>query len=78
MQQITNADYAFSDSDINCQLGEHTLPAAFDIITKWHSFWDIRVLMNSMRSFIQRHHGNLIKNYIRNELKKRFAETKGE
>ncbi|CAG8953598.1 hypothetical protein HYFRA_00010057 [Hymenoscyphus fraxineus] len=63
-----------SDSDINYQLSEHILPNAVNTITRWHSFWDIRVLMNPLRPIIQRYYGKVLQRYIRKELN---ARTKG-
>lgn len=62
------------DCDINYQRGRHILPTAFDTITKWHSFWDIRILLNPLRPLIQWYNGYIINTFVRSELAKRFAE----
>ncbi|KAN0108650.1 cytochrome P450 [Hyaloscypha variabilis] len=66
------------DSDIDYQCGEHPLSTSLNTITRWHSFWDPRVLLHPLRPFIQWYHGNIIKNYIRKELEQRFSELKSE
>lgn len=42
----------------------------------WHSFWDPRVLIHSIRPLVQKYNGHVVKRYIRKELEKRFQETK--
>jgi cytochrome P450 len=54
------------------------LATSLNTITRWHSFWDPRVLMNPLRPFVQWYHGNIIQKYIRKELEQRFAELKAE
>jgi hypothetical protein len=54
------------------------LPNALNTITRWHSFWDVRVLWNPLRPLIQGHNGNIIKKYVRKELDNRLAEMKNE
>jgi hypothetical protein len=59
-------------------VADHILPSAINTITRWHSFWDLRVLLHPLRPFIQKYHGDIIKNYIRLELEQRFTELKEE
>ncbi|KAF2188050.1 putative cytochrome P450 [Zopfia rhizophila CBS 207.26] len=66
------------DVDIDYQRSEHILPTAINTITKWHSFWDPRVLLNPIRLVINRYYGAAIKNYIRKEMEQRFTELKQE
>ncbi|KAF1951142.1 cytochrome P450 [Byssothecium circinans] len=66
------------DSDINYQRSEHLLPTAINTITRWHSFWDPRVLMNPLRPIIQKYYGRKMVNYIQKELHRRFEELKAE
>lgn len=68
----------YSDADINYQHSEHLLPNSINTITRWHSFWDPRILLHPLRPFVQWYHGNIIKKYIRNELEQRFSELKAE
>jgi cytochrome P450 len=67
-----------SDADIDYQHSEHLLPSSINTITRWHSFWDPRILLNPLRPFVQRYHGNIINRYIRKELERRFTELKAE
>ncbi|KAE9378297.1 cytochrome P450 [Stipitochalara longipes BDJ] len=66
------------DADINYQHEEHLLSTSLNTITRWHSFWDPRILLHPLRPFVQWYHGNIIKKYIRKELEQRFAELKAE
>jgi cytochrome P450 len=67
-----------SDADIDYQHSEHLLPSSINTITRWHSFWDPRILLNPLRPFVQSYHGNVINKYIRKELEWRFTELKAE
>lgn len=64
--------------DSNHQRIEHPISTSLRKILDWHSFWDPRVLMNPLRPFVQKYHGNIIDKSIRKELEKRFVEMKKE
>lgn len=66
------------DSDINYQRHEHIIPTAINTITRWHSFWDPRILLNPIRPIVQRYYGRKMVNYINKELQRRFEELKAE
>jgi cytochrome P450 len=66
------------DSDIDYQRSEHILPTAMNTITRWHSFWDPRILLNPLRPIIQKYHGRKIVTYINKELHDRFEDLKVE
>jgi cytochrome P450 len=66
------------DSDIDYQRTEHILPTAMNTITRWHSFWDPRVLLNPIRPFVQKYYARKMVNYIQKELDRRFQELKEE
>ncbi|KAH8656052.1 putative cytochrome P450 [Tricladium varicosporioides] len=66
------------DADVNYQRSEHVLATSLNTITRWHSFWDPRILMHPLRPFVQGYHGKVIKDYVRKELEKRFVELKEE
>jgi cytochrome P450 len=66
------------DSDIDYQRSEHILPIALNTITRWHSFWDPRVLLNPLRPIIQKYYGRKMVQYINKELHRRFEELKAE
>ncbi|KAH9863977.1 hypothetical protein J1614_009910 [Plenodomus biglobosus] len=66
------------DADINYQRSDHILPTAINTITRWHSFWDPRILMNPLRPIIQKYYGRKMVNYIQKELQRRFEELKAE
>ncbi|ORX89938.1 cytochrome P450 [Clohesyomyces aquaticus] len=63
------------DTDAKHQQSDHILAQALGVITRWHSFWDPRVLMNPLRPFIQHQYSSIIKRYIRSELNARFDEV---
>ncbi|KAI9661098.1 MAG: hypothetical protein M1821_009425 [Bathelium mastoideum] len=64
------------DADSDYQRSENVLAMALSHITRWHSFWDPRILMHPLRPFIQRYYGRIMDTYIRNELDLRFNELK--
>lgn len=66
------------DADINYQLSESAIITALGHITRWHSFWDPRVLLNPLRPFVQRYYGRVMDTLIRKELEQRFVELKKE
>ncbi|KAF2746813.1 cytochrome P450 [Sporormia fimetaria CBS 119925] len=64
------------DADLDYQRSENILASALNTITKWHSFWDPRILMHPLRPFIQKYYGRVMNDYIMEELQKRFVEIK--
>lgn len=64
------------DKDLNHQRQEHSYAHALNMITKWHSFWDPRIILNPMRPFVQRHYGGIVLSFVYSELEKRFHEMK--
>ncbi|KAK3214391.1 hypothetical protein GRF29_28g2965198 [Pseudopithomyces chartarum] len=66
------------DADLNYQRSENALATALDYITRWHSFWDPRVLMHPLRPLIQKYYGSVMNSLIRKELEQRFTELKEE
>ncbi|KAF2010892.1 putative cytochrome P450 [Aaosphaeria arxii CBS 175.79] len=66
------------DSNIDYQRSEHIIPTALNTITRWHSFWDPRVLLNPLRPIIQKYYGRKMVNYIKKELHNRFEELKAD
>lgn len=73
---MRSTDKFHRDADVNYQRGKHILPTAFDTITKWHSFWDVRILWNPLRPIVQTYNGNVINRYVQRELEKSFLEMK--
>jgi len=65
-------------ADIDNQRSENALATALGYITRWHSFWDPRVLMHPLRPFIQRYFGHVMNKLIQKELDQRFLELKEE
>lgn len=65
-------------ADIDYQRSENALATALGYITRWHSFWDPRVLMHPFRPFIQRYFGHVMNTLIQKELDQRFIELKEE
>ncbi|EPE32645.1 Cytochrome P450 [Glarea lozoyensis ATCC 20868] len=64
------------DADLDYQRSENALATSLGYITRWHSFWDPRILMHPLRPFIQKYHGRVMDNYIQNELDQRFSEIR--
>ncbi|KAJ4344810.1 uncharacterized protein N0V89_012554 [Didymosphaeria variabile] len=67
-----------SDTDLNNQRSEHEISHALNTILNWHSFWDPRILLNPLRPVVQWYYGRILKNFIIQELQKRFDEMKLE
>ena len=63
-----------SDVDIDYQRTEHVVGHAFQTITKWHSFWDPRILLNPLRPFVQGYYGRVINSWVQQQLDMRYAE----
>ncbi|KAF2675842.1 cytochrome P450 [Lentithecium fluviatile CBS 122367] len=66
------------DSDINYQFHKHILPTAVNTTTRWHSFWDPRILMNQLRPVIQKYYGRKMESCIDKELHRQFQGLKAE
>ncbi|KAF7854227.1 hypothetical protein EAF04_010524 [Stromatinia cepivora] len=66
------------DTQINYQRSEHILPKALGAITRWHSFWDPRILWNPLRPFVQGYYSRVMNKYISEELELHFAELRRE
>ncbi|KAL1606205.1 hypothetical protein SLS60_003606 [Paraconiothyrium brasiliense] len=66
------------NADADHQSADHPLPYALDMITKWHSVWDVRLILNPLRPLIHAYYGNVIKTYIRKQIQDRFQEVKKE
>ncbi|KAF2111948.1 cytochrome P450 [Lophiotrema nucula] len=65
------------DARLEYQATEYDVIAdAFGYITRWHSFWDPRILLNPLRPFIQWYYGHVLDTEIRRHLQKRFAESR--
>ncbi|KAF1956349.1 cytochrome P450 [Byssothecium circinans] len=62
------------DANLDYQRSDNALATALGYITRWHSFWDPRILMHPLRPFIQWYYGRVMNTYIRTELQKRFEE----
>lgn len=73
-------DHKFADNprddDSHYQNSPNVLATALGHILSWHSFWDPRVLMHPFRPLIQKYNGSVMNTYIRQELERRFQETK--
>lgn len=67
-----------SDTDLNNQRSEHAISHSLNAILDWHSFWGPRILLNPLRPIVQWYHGRILKNFIGEELRKRFIEMKSE
>jgi cytochrome P450 len=72
------ANHSLRDADLDYQRSENELATALGYITRWHSFWDPRILMHPLRPFVQKYYGRVMDKYIRKELDKRFIELKQE
>ncbi|KAF2475930.1 cytochrome P450 [Lindgomyces ingoldianus] len=66
------------DADLDYQRKENPLATALGYITRWHSFWDPRILMHPARPFIQKYNSHVMNTYIRKELDQRFTELREE
>lgn len=73
---LTQSLIISSDADLDYQRVDNPLAAALGHITRWHSFWNPVILMNPLRPIVQKYYGNVMDNYIRAELDKRFQELK--
>ncbi|KAF2642013.1 cytochrome P450, partial [Massarina eburnea CBS 473.64] len=62
------------DANLDYQRSDNALATALGYITRWHSFWDPRILMHPLRPFIQWYYGRVMNTYIRTELQKQFEE----
>jgi hypothetical protein len=70
--------FACRGADIDYQRSENALATALGYITRWHSFWDPRVLMHPLRPFIQRYFGYVLNRLIQKELDQRSLELQEE
>ncbi|KAF2649458.1 cytochrome P450 [Lophiostoma macrostomum CBS 122681] len=59
------------DVDVGIDYSNHIFVRAMDNIIKWHSFWDVRVLVNPLRPFAQWYNGHTINSWVEDVLKKR-------
>lgn len=66
------------DVEVGYQRREHVLPTAINTITAWHSFWDVRVLINPLRPIVQRYHGRKLEKFVGDEIQRRFEELKSK
>ncbi|KAF2657160.1 cytochrome P450 [Lophiostoma macrostomum CBS 122681] len=64
------------DADLNYQHSENRLASALGHITRWHSFWDPRILLHPLRPIIQKYYGRVMDNLIRKELDQRYFELR--
>ncbi|OOG00108.1 hypothetical protein ASPCADRAFT_39900 [Aspergillus carbonarius ITEM 5010] len=64
------------DADLDHQNSDNIIATALGHITRWHSFWDPRVLAHPLRPFIQRYYGRVMNKWIRKALNQRFSEMK--
>ncbi|KAL3478468.1 cytochrome P450 [Aspergillus californicus] len=64
------------DMDSEYQLSDNMLATALGNITRWHSFWDPRVLAHPLRPVIQQYYGRVLNRLIGQELVRRFAEMR--
>ncbi|PWY83643.1 cytochrome P450 [Aspergillus sclerotioniger CBS 115572] len=64
------------DMDLDYQRSDNMLATALGYITRWHSFWDPRVLANPLRPIIQRFYGRVLNRLIGQELEMRFVEMR--